>query len=50
MTSMSWLQTSNHPGTAFVNQFVEVSTTLDVTAEEISLRENSSLPEQKYLN
>jgi len=47
---MTWAGTSNHPDTAFVNLCVEVSVTLDVNAEEVSMGTRPSPTEQKYLN
>jgi predicted nuclease of predicted toxin-antitoxin system len=48
MTAAMWAQSANYPGSAFANRFVEVSVTLELNIEDMTMASGATL-EQKYL-
>jgi predicted nuclease of predicted toxin-antitoxin system len=49
ITAVTWAASANYPGSAFANRCVEVSVTLEITVEEITMLTQVSTKEQKYL-
>jgi predicted nuclease of predicted toxin-antitoxin system len=49
MTAVAWASTSNHPSSAFMNRFVEVSVTRDIQCDEVTLLTDAIPLKPKYL-
>ena len=48
MTAMTWATATNYPGSVFMNRYVEVSVTLEINFEDMTMVAGA-LFEQKYL-